>query len=197
MERRLPANPVLANEILLGQQYEDVREAMTAKGRLARARRRVAIGPHITVTFENHETVLHQLQEILRAEGQASVDHLDHELEVYNQMVAPEGMLSATLFIEWRNLNTIRKELVRLKGIENQTYLSFPDQSKTYAWFDPYTQDAFQLSAVQYLLFELSDDQRQMFRDEAHPIVLQIDHEHYGHTATIPKTLVGELAAEL
>ncbi len=189
MERRPPANPIRADEILIGEAYTAVREERSAEGRRIRGLRRVAVGPYMSLAFENRDTALHQVHEILHRETAKDSLAIAEHLEAFNELIAPEGCLSATLFIEWRDLSTIRDRLAELHGLTETTFLDFPDGSRCQAQFDPYTQDEFQLSAVQYLLFELSPAQIDALRAGASPIRLTIDHDNYAHSAGLSKEL--------
>lgn len=62
-------------------------------------RRRMPLGPHATVLFENHETALYQIHEVLRAEGRSSL-RLARELAEYAQLVPTAGEFRATLFVD-------------------------------------------------------------------------------------------------
>jgi hypothetical protein len=196
-ERLTPAHPVQRNEILLGDDYERVRDERRRAGIELRNQRRVHVGPFITVLFENHDTVLHQLHEILRVEGTTSEAQIAQEIEVYNQMVAPSGCLTGTMLIEWRDLSTIREELRKLVGLDRSCFLDFPDGSRCAAVFDPYTQDAFELSAVQYLLFELSAEQRALLKEGQGPVRLSIEHDHYDHRVGLSPPLIEALGRDL
>ena len=48
-------------------------------------RRRVPVGPMVTFVFENHDTVLFQIQEMMRAERIVEDAAIEHEIETYNQ----------------------------------------------------------------------------------------------------------------
>ncbi len=63
--------------------------------------RYVALGPNMTVLFENHDTVLFQIQEMLRTERITAEKAILHELETYNELVPSDRELSATIFIEY------------------------------------------------------------------------------------------------
>jgi len=49
--------------------------------------RRVAVGDRVTFVFENHDTMLFQVQEMLRAEHIVDLDRVREEIDVYNALI--------------------------------------------------------------------------------------------------------------
>src|ERR1700681_3124020 len=86
-------------------------------------RRRVALGPIVSLLFENRETMRSQILEMARAERMASDDQIQNELDVYNALIPEPGELSATLFIELTGEDALRNWLPRLVGIEHAVLL--------------------------------------------------------------------------
>lgn len=84
-----------------------------------KALRRVALGPYITVVFENRTTVRFQIQEMARAERMVTDEQIQTELDIYNPLIGSDGELSMTLFIELRSEDELRTWLPRLVGIES------------------------------------------------------------------------------
>ena len=60
--------PIERGEILGLAAYEQVREPFRTRVMAMKKRRRVQLGPRATVVFENRDTVLLQIQEMLRTE---------------------------------------------------------------------------------------------------------------------------------
>ncbi len=58
---------------------------------------------NISVLFENRNTVLFQIQELLNSEDLADPDEIDEYISIYAGMLPKENELSATLFIELDN----------------------------------------------------------------------------------------------
>ncbi|HEV8245791.1 MAG TPA: DUF3501 family protein, partial [Polyangiaceae bacterium] len=93
--------PVLRSELLDLGAYESVRDPFRARVLEMKRQRYVPLGLNMTVLFENHDTVLLQVQEMLRTERISSEKAILHELETYNELVPGEAELSATVFIEY------------------------------------------------------------------------------------------------
>ncbi|MCS6927278.1 MAG: DUF3501 family protein, partial [Candidatus Binatia bacterium] len=159
--------------------------------------RRVSVGDRITFVFENHDTVLFQIQEMLRAEHITDIDKIRFELDTYNTLIPEEGELSATMLIEITELERIRAELVRLIGIDRAVTLRIGEQIVVPAVFEPGRSKEDNLSAVQYVRFPLSPAAQAAFKDERQEARLVIDHPNYRAQAILPPAMRQVLAAEL
>ena len=80
--------------------YEREREAFRDHVIALKRRRRVAVGPLVTLLFENRDTIRFQIQEMARVERLATDAAIESELDAYNPLIPEPGGLSATLFIE-------------------------------------------------------------------------------------------------
>jgi hypothetical protein len=81
-------------------------------------KRRIQVGPLITVVFENRETIRFQIQEMARIEKMATDEQIQGELDVYNPLIPTPGELSATLFVELTSEAAMREWLPKLVGVE-------------------------------------------------------------------------------
>ena len=91
---------VALSEIRDIAQYERVREAERARIIERKRPRRVGLGENLTLLFENHDTVLFQVQEMMRTERIVDEAKIQDEIDTYNALIPGPGELSATLFIE-------------------------------------------------------------------------------------------------
>ena len=98
--------------------YERVRDGYRQQIIELKRRRRVALGPIMTLVFENVDTVRFQVLEMARAERIATDEGIQQELDVYNRLLPGRGELSATLFIELTTPEDLRKWLPALVGVE-------------------------------------------------------------------------------
>ena len=73
--------------------------------------------------FENHDTALFQIQEMLRTERITKEAAILHELETYNELVPGDAELSATMFVEIADAATRERRLVELAGLEGKVAL--------------------------------------------------------------------------
>jgi hypothetical protein len=99
--------------------YEHERDDRRTRIIDLKRRRRVGVGPLISVVFENRETVRFQVQEMVRAERMVSDAQIQAELDTYNPLIPLPGELSATVFIELTDDEQLREWLPKLVGIEH------------------------------------------------------------------------------
>jgi len=170
---------VTLDEILGSERYERLRDDFRHHISAVKKNRRVAVGQYITFVFENHDTVLFQIQEILRAEHITDLDKVRFEVEVYNELIPAEGELSSTMLIEITEQERIRPELIRLIGIEKAVSLRIGEGFTIPAVFEAGRSKEDNLSAVQYVRFSLPPEAREAFQDERLPVRLVIDHPTY------------------
>ena len=78
----------------------DSEKPIVAKIIALKQRRRISLGPLITLVFENRETLQFQIQEMIRAERIIEPAKVEDELDVYNELLPAANELSATLLIE-------------------------------------------------------------------------------------------------
>ncbi|MEY2610218.1 MAG: DUF3501 family protein [Acidimicrobiia bacterium] len=143
--------------------YEREREAFKAKVIAMKQRRRLALGPFVSVVFENRDTIRHQIQEMARVERLATDEEIQTEIDIYNPMIPEPGQLCATLFIELTSDDQMREWLPKLVGIESSLVFRLPGGRTVRAVSE--AQHASQLTretitaAVHYVQFEFSTDE--------------------------------------
>ena len=111
------------SEILNLVDYEKVRDASRRRVVELKRVRRVAVGRHLTLVFENRETVWFQIQEMVRAERIVDDTKIAEEIEVYNALLPQPGELAATLMIEIEEAAQIKPVLDKLLGIDTRDYV--------------------------------------------------------------------------
>ncbi|HTO69371.1 MAG TPA: DUF3501 family protein [Myxococcota bacterium] len=163
--------------------YERIRPEFLARTILLKQARRIAVGDHLTFVFENRDTVLFQIQEMLRAERAVKEEKIEDEIAVYNELIPGEAELTATLMIEITETGRIRAELDRLIGIDEHVFLDVGGRAVR-ASFDSKQFESDRISAVQYVRFPLGRELAAAFRDESVPVALRV--EHPNHRASVP-----------
>ncbi|HKX31821.1 MAG TPA: DUF3501 family protein [Blastocatellia bacterium] len=190
-------NKVVRSEILDIAQYERVRAEFRARIIALKKKRRLAVGPTITMVFENHETVLSQIQEMMRAERIVNDEAIDHEIATYNELLPDEGQLAATMFIELNDANRIREGIARFHGLNTGEITGLRIGADLLPGiFVAGQSDDRRISAVQYVRFQFNDAQRAAFLEETAEARLMIDHPNYRHSAIIDGELRRELARD-
>lgn len=165
----------------------------------AKGRRRVPLGPLMTLVFENRDTVRFQIQEMARVEKLISDEAIQTELDIYNTLIPEPGVLTATMFIELTSEVALRDWLPRLVGIERAAVLELPGGEHVRS--EPEAQHAAQLtdgsttSSVHYVRFALTPAQ---VEDLARgPVALAVDHPAYHERAELGAETVSELVSDL
>lgn len=190
-------NKVTIDEIVGIERYEKIRDDFRRRIIDLKKQRRVSVGDRVTFVFENHDTMLFQVQEMLRAENIVDLDRVREEIEVYNALVPAADELSATLLIEITDSDQIREELVKLIGIDECVWLEIGAEHRIQATFEPGRSKEDKLSAVQYVRFPMSLAARTAFADASQPAHLVIDHPNYGARTAIGGAVRESLAADL
>jgi hypothetical protein len=181
--------------------YERERDDFRTHVIALKKRRRVAVGPIITLLFENRDTIRFQIQEMARAEKLISDEAIETELRIYNPLIPDPGSLSATLFIELTSDAELRDWLPKLVGIEREVVLRFgPDGGFVVRCeVDPdherqLTRDEITAS-VHYIRWTLTPEQVQAFGDG--PVWVAFTHPDYRHETELPDETVAELRSDL
>ena len=159
-------------------------------------RRRVSVGPQVSLVFENRETMRVQIEEMCRAENLVSDEKIQEEIDVYNQVLPDDGQLAATLFIEMTSEASMARTLERLVGLQEHVWL-VAGGHRVKATFDPDQFKADKLAAVQYLKFPISPLAAEALRAPGSAVAVAIDHANYRHSAQLDEQQRGELATDL
>jgi hypothetical protein len=188
---------VTLDEISGAERYEKIREDFRRRIIELKKHRRVSVGDRITLVFENHETVLFQIQEMLRAERITDIDKIRFEVDTYNELIPGDGELSATLLIEITEQDRIRPELVKLIGLDKAVSLQIGQHFAISGVFEGGRSTEDNLSAVQYVRFPLPPEARAAFREGTEDVRLVISHQNYQAHVQLPLATRQSLAAEL
>ena len=185
-------------DIVTLQDYEPIRDRSRRDVIALKKARRVSVGKCVTLVFENRRTVIHQIQEMMRAEHLYDEALIRHEIETYNRLIPDQGQLSATLFIEIEDPQQIKPTLDRLHGIDNgrSLFLRLEGVPPVFAEFEAGHSNEEKVSAVHYLRFTLDERARKALRDGAPP-TLVIDHPGYRAETPLPEDTRQELLRDL
>jgi hypothetical protein len=142
--------------------------------------RKVHVGAHATLLFEDRLTIQYQVQEILRTERIFEPAGIAEELEAYNPLIPDGCNLKATLLIEYEDAEVRKRELARLRGIEHEVFLQVEGHAPVRAIADedlPRSNED-KTSAVHFLRFELDGKTIEDFRRGA-DVSIRIEHPAY------------------
>ena len=138
--------------------YARLRPEFRARVIEHKAHRRLTLGEHVTLSFEDRLTMHYQLQEMLRAERIFETADIRAELETYNPLIPDGRNWKATLLIEYADESERRVALGLLRGIEDMVWVRVGDQEPIYGIPDEDLERSndSKTAAVHFLRFELS-----------------------------------------
>ena len=161
--------------------------------------RTVALGDHVTLLFESELTVRYQIQEMLRIEKIFEEEGIEHELDAYNPLVPDGRNFKATMLIEYEDAELRRRELARLRGIEDRLWVQVEGTPRVYAIADEdlERENDDKTSAVHFVRFELSDAMAAALKRGA-ALSVGVDHDNYRAEASpLPAAIRAALLADL
>ena len=181
------------------EQYSQQRALFRPRVLAHKKQRNVAVGPHVTLCFEDRLTVQYQVQEMLRIERIFESAGIADELAAYNPLIPDGTNWKATLLVEYPDPEERRIALAQLKGIEDRCWVQVAGHGRVFAIADEDLErenDA-KTSAVHFVRFELAPDMIAAVKGGA-AVSLGIDHPAYSHAvAPLPDASRESLAADL
>jgi len=161
--------------------------------------RRVALGPHATLVFEDFTTMKYQVQEMLRVERIFEADAIADEIASYNPLIPDGNNWKATFMIEYEDVAERRDALARLIGVEHRVWVRIGDSAPLFAIANedlPRSNDE-KTAAVHFLRFDLAPALISAVKAGA-PIAIGIDHPALSYRVDpVPEAIRASLAADL
>ncbi len=123
-----------------------------------KSHRRLSLGEHVSLCFEDRLTMQYQVQEMLRVERIFEEEGIRAELETYNPLIPDGSNWKATLMLEYPDPDQRRRELERLVGVEHRVWVQVGDLAPVTAVADEDMDRATdtKTSSVHFLRFELT-----------------------------------------
>jgi len=180
------------------EKYSSVRTEFRARVMAHKTDRRLAIGAHATLYFEDSLTMQYQVQEMLRLERIFETEGIQQELDVYNPLIPDGSNWKATFMVEYEDVAERRDALARLIGIEKTLWVQAEGHEKVYPIsnedLDRETED--KTSAVHFLRFELTPGMVAAIKRGA-KVSAGIDHPAYREAVVMPARVRDSLAGDL
>lgn len=187
---------VRLDDVMGLKEYEAIRPRFRERIIAHKRVRRVHLGPEMTLVFEDHDTVLSQVQEMLRAERITLPSAIGEELTVYNDLVPADGGLAATLMIEIEDPDERERKRREYLGLDDVLTLELGD-AKVAGVFDPLGRFEDRVAVVRFVTFALPPDGRARLLDGAVDVVLRVDHPKYQAAVALSPEARRALAADL
>ncbi|MDH4273786.1 MAG: DUF3501 family protein [Gammaproteobacteria bacterium] len=176
---------VTRNDLMPLEHYSAQRDAIRARVMQHKLARRIAIGPHATLYFEDFTTIQYQIQEMLRAERIFEAKEIDNEIAAYNPLVPDGHNWKATFMLEYEDVAQRRAALAGLIGIEQNVWVQVIGLPRVMAIadedLDRNTEE--KTSAVHFLRFELSPAMIAAAKEGA-GIAMGIEHPNYHYVVS-------------
>ena len=195
--------PIDRGEILGLAEYEHVRERFRARVMGDKKLRRVQIGESVSAVFENRDTVLLQIQEMLRTERITRPSAIQHEIDTYNELLPGKDELSCTLMIEIADKEEREHFLRAALGFQDHVWLVAAGARIAARGIERDPGPTDRTTAVHYLKFELPPRVADALRnattgpDMTMPVELLVDHPAYTARVSLSAQTVRELSEDL
>jgi len=168
------------NNLLSLENYAKQRADFRSKVMAHKKNRKVHLGDHATLYFEDSLTMQYQVQEMLRIEKIFEQEGIDEELAAYNPLIPDGKNLKATFMVEYDDVEERKEALGKLLGIEDKVWIQVEGFDKVYpiANEDLERTTEEKTSSVHFLRFEFSDEMIAAAKQGA-PVGMGIEHENY------------------
>ena len=190
--------PLTRDDLLSLEAYAKQRVDFRARVLAHKRDRKVRVGEHVTMLFEDRLTIQYQIQEMLRAEKIFEADGIAEELASYNPLIPDGRNLKCTMLIEYADANVRKRELLRLRNIEHDVRLVVEGHAPVQGSADedlPRSNDE-KTAAVHFLRFELDAAMAADFKS-GKPVAFRIEHPNYRAEAGLSGRQREALAADL
>ena len=196
--------PIERGEVLGLAEYEAIRDRFRARVIQEKKTRRVKLGEQASCVFENRDTMLLQIQEMLRTERITREAAVLHEIETYNQLVPGDHELSATVLVEIDDKAEREKFLFEAKGLD-RSFSLVVDGERSHGKHDVEREHPERTTAVHYLKFPLGEKAEAALRDvltkkrTASDVVVEVvvEHARYSARTKLPPETIASIAEDL
>jgi len=181
-------NPLRREDLFSLEKYAEQRAAFRARVLEHKKRRRVDIGPNLSLYFEDRLTVQYQVQEMLRIERIFEAEAIAEELAAYNPLIPDGGNLKCTAMLEFGDVAVRRRRLAELTGVEHHVWLQVAGHDRVHAIANEDLERSTdeKTSAVHFMRFELAAGMIAALRTGAR-LAFGSDHPGYLYSADVPE----------
>ena len=193
------AMTITRDSLMTLEAYAKARSAMRDEVMAQKKLRRIALGEHILLIFENELLIRYQIQEMLRVEKIFEEDGIQHELESYVPLVPTGSNFKVTMQIEYADEPERRRMLGLLKGVEDRVWVRVDGFDPVFAIADEdlERENEEKTSAVHFLRFELTAGMVAAGKSGA-ALSVGVDHPAYtANTGALPEAVRASLASDL
>ncbi|MEQ1563504.1 MAG: DUF3501 family protein [Nitrospiraceae bacterium] len=191
-------NFLTSQDLLPVAAYEQQREPFRSQIIALKQRRRISVGPLITLVFENRETLRFQTQEMIRVEQILDPYKVQEELDVYNALMPGAGELSATLMIEITEPDRMKEWLDMFMGLDHGEKIAIrTGTEQVFGEFEGGHSHETKISAVHFVRFRPTASMIASFADLHVPVTMTVHHREYHAEAPVPGSMREEWLKDL
>jgi hypothetical protein len=189
---------LIQTDLLSTADYERQREQFRSQVIALKQRRRISVGPLITLIFENRETLRFQTQEMIRVEQILDPHKVQEELDVYNALMPGSDELSATLLIELTEQERMKEWLDVFMGLDHgETVAIRAGTEQVFGLFEGGHSHETKISAVHFVRFRPTASMTSAFADLRQPVMLTVHHHVYHAEVSVPGSMREEWLSDL
>jgi len=188
--------PTITRDSLMTlEAYSRVRNDFRTKVMAHKKTRKIHLGDHVTLVFEDELTIRYQIQEMLRVERIFQEEEIVHELETYTPLIPDGHNWKATMMIEYPDPDERAARLAAMIGIEDKVWVKVADHPPVYAIADEdlERENSEKTASVHFLRFELTIDMIRALRQGA---ILRMGIDHPAYQATV-EAVAADIRASL
>ena len=190
-------NTIEKSDILSRDEYKSKRKRLREEMVLRKKFRRVDIGPYVTMYFENKDTIIHQINEMVYIED-GGEEQIDDEILAYKSLVPNGQELIATVMIEIDSPIKRAEFLAKMGGFEENISIKIGDQvikGNAELDGDRTTADG-KASSVQFVHFEFEEEAIKIIKNHMENVSISINHPNYKHSSILNIDTVKELVKD-
>ena len=185
------------SDILNRDEYKVQRKSLREKMVLRKKNRRLDIGPYITIYFENRDTILHQINEMVYIENGGD-EQIKDEILAYKSLIPNGKELVATLMVEIDSPIKRAEFLGKMGGFEenlevivnNKVIKGNPESD-----VERTTAEG-KASSVQFVHFEFDEETISEFKAANKDVTITINHNDYKHSTVMNQETKDELSKD-
>ena len=196
-EVMVQTNTIEKADILSRDEYKIKRKSLREKMVLRKKFRRVDIGPYVTMYFENKDTIIHQINEMVYIED-GGEQQIDDEILAYKSLIPNGSELVATVMVEIDNPIKRAEFLSKMGGFEETINIKINDKEikgKAELDGDRTTADG-KASSVQFVHFEFDEQAVKSIKNNMENVSISINHKSYRHSVILNTDTVVELTKD-
>lgn len=187
-----------STDLIPYEEYERQREAFRARIIALKQRRRISIGPWMTMVFENRHTLQFQIQEMIRVERIFDPAKVQDELDVYNAILPAPGELSATLLIEITDEANIKERLDEFMGLDHGEKVAIvADGEEAFGEFEGGHSHETKISAVHFVRFRPTASMQAVFANLTKSVTIRVSHGAYRKETPVSGSMREEWLSDL